>query len=71
MIATATCSHRSSPRLATQNESPLLLPALGALTDIAKAVGIELRASIVSFDGVYDSKANRKAIFVRRSSTAG
>ena len=49
-----------------QNESPLLVPALGALTDIAKAVGIELRGSIVSCDGVYDSKANRKAIFNRR-----
>ena len=48
-----------------QNESPLLVPALAALTDIAKAVGIELRGSIVSFDGVYDSKANRKAIFNR------
>ena len=34
-----------------QNESPLLVPALAALTDIAKAVGIELRGSIVSFDG--------------------
>ena len=40
-----------------QNASPLLVPALGALTDIAKAMGIELRGSIVSFDGVYDSKA--------------
>jgi transposase len=47
------------------NELPLLVPALSALTDIAKAVGIELRGSIVSFDGVYDSKANRKAIFNR------
>ena len=48
-----------------QNESPLLVPALNALTDIAKAVGIDLRGSIVSFDGVYDSRANRKAIFNR------
>jgi transposase len=48
-----------------QNESPLLVPALAALTKIAKAAGIELRGSIASFDGVYDSKTNRKAIFNR------
>jgi transposase len=48
-----------------QNESTLLVPALAALTDIAKAVGIEPRGTIASFDGVYDSKANRKAIFNR------
>ena len=48
-----------------QNESPLLLPALGALPDIAKDVSIELRGSIVSFNGVYDSKVNRTAIFNR------
>jgi hypothetical protein len=47
------------------NESPLLVPALAALTKIAKAAGIELRGSIASFDGVYDSKTNRKAIFNR------
>jgi hypothetical protein len=38
------------------------LPALAALTDIARAVGIDLRGSIASFDGVGDSKINRKAI---------
>jgi hypothetical protein len=48
-----------------QNESPLMVPALTALTTIAKAIGLDLQGSIASFDGVYDSKANRKAIFNR------
>jgi transposase len=48
-----------------QNESPLMVPALTALTAIAKAIGLDLQGSIASFDGVYDSKANRKAIFNR------
>lgn len=47
------------------NESPLLKPALTNLVDIAKDVGFALRGSIVSLDGVYDSAANRKAIFNR------
>jgi len=37
-----------------QNESPMLVPTLNVLTAFA------------SFDGVYDSKTNRKAIFNRR-----
>ena len=48
-----------------RNESPLLRGALAQLTGIAKAVGINLRGRIVSLDGVYDSKANRKMIFNR------
>jgi hypothetical protein len=48
-----------------KNESPMLVPALNTLTAIAQAVGLPLHGSIVSFDGVYDSKANRKAIFNR------
>lgn len=48
-----------------RNESPLLQKALGQLTGIAKAIGVNLRGSIVSLDGAYDSKANRKAIFNR------
>ena len=48
-----------------RNESPLLREALPQLTCIARAVGLDLRGSIVSLDGVYDSKANRKAIFNR------
>ena len=48
-----------------RNESPLLREALPQLTGIAQAIGLDLRGSIVSLDGVYDSKANRKAIFNR------
>ena len=48
-----------------RNESPLLREALPQLTCIAKAVGLDLRGSIVSLDGVYDCPRNRKAIFNR------
>ena len=48
-----------------RNESPLLREPLPQLTGIAQAIGLDLRGSIVSLDGVYDSKANRKAIFNR------
>jgi hypothetical protein len=33
------------------------------VTRIARLVGIELKGSIVSLDGVYDCRANRKMIF--------
>ena len=46
-----------------RNESPR--EALPKLTRIAQAVGIDLRGSIVSLDGVYDRPRNRKAIFNR------
>jgi len=48
-----------------RNESPLLREALPQLTRIARAVGLDLRGSIVSLDGVYDCRQNRKAIFNR------
>lgn len=48
-----------------RNESPLLLLALPQVTRIAKKVGLDLHQTIVSLDGVYDSSANRKAIFNR------
>jgi hypothetical protein len=35
------------------------------VTRIAKKVGLDLKKTIVSLDGVYDSRANRKAIFNR------
>ena len=35
------------------------------MTYIAKAVGLNLKNTIISLDGVYDCKANRKAIFNR------
>ncbi len=48
-----------------RNESPLLPKALPQVTRIAKKVGLDLNKTIVSLDGVYDSRANRKAIFNR------
>jgi Transposase DDE domain len=48
-----------------RNESPLLKEALPQVTRIAKQVGLNLSKTIVSLDGVYDSRSNRKAIFNR------
>jgi transposase len=48
-----------------RNESPLLREALPLVTRIAHAVGINLHGTIVSLDGVYDCRTNRKAIFNR------
>ncbi|CAE6832946.1 hypothetical protein R75465_06362 [Paraburkholderia aspalathi] len=48
-----------------RNESPLLRDALPSLTAMARAIGAGLHGSIVSLDGVYDCRANRKAIFNR------
>jgi hypothetical protein len=48
-----------------RNESPLLREALPQLTRIARAVGLDLQGSVVSLDGVYDCRRNRKAIFNR------
>jgi transposase len=48
-----------------RNESPLLREALEQLASMAKAAGLDLRGNILSFDGVYDCPANRKAIFNR------
>lgn len=48
-----------------RNESPLLKEALPQVTRIAKQVGLDLNQTIVSLDGVYDSRSNRKAIFNR------
>jgi hypothetical protein len=48
-----------------RNESPLLKEALPQVTRIAKKVGLDLNKTIVSLDGVYDSRSNRKAIFNR------
>jgi len=42
-----------------------LKQALPQLTDIAQVVGLELKGSVISLDGVYDSRSNRKAIFNR------
>ena len=48
-----------------KNESPLLREALPKLTHIASAIGLVIQGSIVSLDGVYDCRQNRKAIFNR------
>ena len=48
-----------------RNESPLLQKLLPQVTRIAKQVGLDLKNTIFSCDGVYDSRANRKAIFNR------
>jgi hypothetical protein len=53
------------PAPGNRNESPLLREALPEVTRLARAIGIDLRGSIVSLDGVYDCRANRKAIFNR------
>lgn len=46
-----------------QNESPLFREELPKVLSIAHAVGFNLKGSVVSLDGVYDGKENRKAIF--------
>jgi hypothetical protein len=46
-----------------RNESPLLKEALPQVTRIAKKVGLDLNKTIVSLDGIYDRRSNRKAIF--------
>lgn len=46
-----------------KNESPLLASAVEGLKKIAKNINACIAGSISSWDGVYDSKANRKLIF--------
>lgn len=46
-----------------RNEVMLLKPALEKLKTIAKTVGLKITKSIMSLDGVYNSRSNRKAIF--------
>ena len=48
-----------------RNESPLLREALPMVMRTAHAVGLDLQGAIVSLDGVYDCRLNRKAIFNR------
>ena len=47
------------------NESPLLRAALPNVMRIAHSVSLDLQGTIVSLDGVYDCRRNRKAIFNR------
>ena len=46
-----------------RNETVLLKPAIEKLVSIAKTIGLKLSGSIMSLDGVYNSRKNRKAIF--------
>jgi hypothetical protein len=46
-----------------RNESPLIREAMKPLKRLAKAVGFSLLGSVMSLDGVYDCRANRKKIF--------
>ncbi len=48
-----------------RNESPMLRDALPKLTNIASTIGFSLKYTIVSLDGVYNCRINRKAIFNR------
>jgi transposase len=48
-----------------RNESPLLRDALPKLTRMASVIGLDLQGATVSLDGVYDCRANRRAIFNR------
>ena len=48
-----------------RNESPMMRQALPLIMRIAKAAGFSLRGSVVSLDGAYDCRKNRKAIFNR------
>ena len=47
-----------------QNESPLLRKALPAVVRIADTIKLDLRGTVVSLDGVYDCRRNRKAISI-------
>ena len=46
-----------------RNEVNLLIPAISNLKKIVKLIGIDLKSSIMSLDGIYNSRTNRKAIF--------
>ena len=46
-----------------RNESPLFREAFGPLKKLAAEVGYSLQGSVMSLDGVYDCKENRKMIF--------
>lgn len=46
-----------------RNECPLLKPAIAGLKKIISKIGASIAGSVSSWDGVYDSKNNRKLIF--------
>lgn len=46
-----------------RNESVLLKAALQKLLSCVKTIGIDIAGSIISLDGIYNCRANRKSIF--------
>jgi hypothetical protein len=46
-----------------RNETVLLAPAITKIVDITKAIGLKLAGCVMSLDGVYSSRQNRKLIF--------
>ncbi|CAN5453938.1 hypothetical protein BH10PSE19_BH10PSE19_13790 [soil metagenome] len=46
-----------------KNEGPLFATALKGLKTIVNKIGASIQGSIMSLDGAYDSKINRKSIF--------
>jgi hypothetical protein len=46
-----------------RNESPLFIDGLHHLRAIADEIGLDLKGAIMSLDGAYDCRRNRKAIF--------
>lgn len=46
-----------------RNETIMLKPAIDRLLNIAKTLGLKLSNCIMSLDGVYNSRKNRKSIF--------
>ena len=45
------------------NETKLFPDAFNKLKTITKAVGMNIAGAVISLDGAYDSKKNRKMIF--------
>lgn len=41
----------------------MLKPEIKKLADIAKSIGLKLAGKVMSLDGIYNSRSNRKAIF--------
>lgn len=48
-----------------RNESPLLRKAVPILSSITQSIGLSLKGSMLSLDGAYDCRTNRKIIFNR------
>jgi len=60
-----TGSRAAHPNQSVCRESALLCEALPLVTRVAREIGTNLQGTVVSLDGVYDCRDNRKAIFNR------